>query len=90
MGGDTRRRGVSLGGSAGFDRTHQGDAITNGLSLDRDAEEQAVELFASNLPKAGEDFLARPMVPNWRRVRSAIPDVLKRLEMAVAEETKRE
>ena len=69
---------------------YQSDAVTNGLDLDRDAEEQAAELFASNLLSAGQDFLARPMespyVPSWRRVRSAIPDFLQRLEMAVEED----
>ena len=63
------------------------DALTNGLELDRDAEEQAVELFAGILLKAGEDFLARPMdspyVPSWRRVRAALPDFLQRLAEAV-------
>ena len=69
---------------------YQSDAVTNGLNLDRDAEEQAVELFASNLLSAGQDFLAHPMespyVPSWRRVRSAIPDFLQRLEAAVEED----
>ena len=71
---------------------YQSDAVTNGLNLDRDAEEQAVELFASNLLDAGQDFLAYPMespyVPSWRRVRSAIPDFLQRLEAAVEEDNK--
>ena len=71
---------------------YQSDAVTNGLNLDRDAEEQAVELFASNLLSAGKDFLAHPMespyVPSWRRVRSAIPDFLQRLEAAVEEDNK--
>ena len=69
---------------------YQSDAVTNGLNLDRDAEEQAAELFASNLLSAGQDFLAHPMessyVPSWRRVRSAIPDFLQRLELAVEED----
>ena len=72
---------------------YQSDAVTNGLNLDRDAEEQAVELFASNLLSAGKDFLAHPMespyVPSWRRVRSAIPDFLQRLEAAVEEDNKK-
>ncbi len=69
---------------------YQNDAVTNGLMLDRDAEEQAAELFASNLLTAGKEFLEHPMdapyVPSWRRVRSAIPDVLQRLEEAVEED----
>ena len=37
--------------------SYANDAAINGLSLDRHAEEQAVELFASNILKAGEAFL---------------------------------
>ncbi len=63
------------------------DAVTNGLELDRDAEEQAVELFSGILLKAGDDFMARPMdspyVPSWRRVRAALPDLPERLVEAV-------
>lgn len=69
---------------------YQSDAVTNGLHLDRDAEEKAAELFAATVLSAGEDFLDRPMespfVPSWRRVRSALPDFLQRLEQAVEED----
>ena len=71
---------------------YQSDAVTNGLQLDRDAEEQAVELFASNLLRAGQDFLTHPMetpyVPSWRRVRSALPDFLQQLSEAVEEDSR--
>ncbi|WP_444988732.1 glycosyl transferase [Halomonas mongoliensis] len=63
------------------------DAVMNGLSLDRHAEERAVELFAANLLEAGSVFLdnpgERPFIPSWNRVRSAIPDLLGRLHDAV-------
>jgi glucosyl-3-phosphoglycerate synthase len=59
------------------------DARMNGLSLDRHAEEQAVELFAANLLEAGGAFLdnpgERPFIPSWNRVRSAIPDLPGRM-----------
>ncbi|MEM7234038.1 MAG: glycosyl transferase, partial [Planctomycetota bacterium] len=63
------------------------DAIMNGLTLDRHAEEKAVELFAHNVMRAGVDFLSHPdetpFIPSWRRVISAIPDILPRLHEAV-------
>lgn len=70
-----------------FVETYHNDAIMNGLTLDIHAEEQAVELFAENIIKAGEDFLdspmERPFIPSWSRVISAIPDVLEQLSSAV-------
>ncbi len=73
-----------------FVETYHNDAVMNGLSLDIHHEEQAVELFAENIMKAGEAFLDRPMerpfIPSWSRVISAIPDVLKQLRDAVEED----
>ena len=73
-----------------FIETYYNDARMNGLSLDRHAEEQAVELFAENIMSAGEHFLANPMeapfIPSWNRVISAIPDILDRLYEAVEED----
>ncbi|MGQ7245840.1 glycosyl transferase [Halomonas sp. V046] len=63
------------------------DAVMNGLSLDRHAEEQAVELFATNLIEAGNAFLdnprEKPFIPSWNRVRAAVPDLPERLHAAV-------
>ncbi|PLX91211.1 MAG: glycosyl transferase, partial [Desulfuromonas sp.] len=59
------------------------DALMNGLTLDRHKEEKAVELFAENIMRAGEQFLSNPMetpfMPSWNRVISAIPDILERI-----------
>lgn len=70
-----------------FVETYFNDAVINGLTLDIHAEEQAVELFAENIMKAGEAFLEKPMerpfIPSWSRVISAIPDVLDQLQAAV-------
>ncbi len=70
-----------------FVETYHNDAVMNGLTLDIHAEEQAVELFAENIIKAGEAYLERPMerpfIPSWSRVISAIPDVLEQLSNAV-------
>ena len=66
---------------------YQSDAVINGLSLDRHVEEQAIDMFAINVYRAGEMFLDNPMmvptVPSWKRVISAIPDMYNRLLEAV-------
>lgn len=73
--------------------TYHNDAVINGLSLDIHEEEEAVELFAQNIMKAGDQFLERPMeapfIPSWNRVVSAMPDVFDRLYSAVEEDNER-
>ena len=63
------------------------DAAINGLGLDRHAEEQAVELFASDILKAGEAFLdggeESPFIPSWHRVTSVYRNVFADLLDAV-------
>ncbi len=63
------------------------DAIMNGLTLDIHEEEQAVEMFAENIIKAGDAFfnmpMERPFIPSWNRVVSAVPDVFEQLLEAV-------
>lgn len=75
-----------------FVETYRNDSVINGLSLDIHKEEQAVELFAENIRKAGETFLDNPMetpfIPSWRRIISAVPDVLERISGAVEEDMK--
>ncbi len=70
-----------------FVEMYYNDALMNGLSLDIHREEQAVELFAGNIVKAGSVFLDNPMetpfIPSWNRVISAIPTVLDDLKAAV-------
>jgi len=59
--------------------SYANDADINGLSLDRDAEERAVELFAGNILKGGESFLESgeetPFIPAWGRVTSVYTEV---------------
>ncbi len=66
---------------------YHADAVINSLTLDRHAEEQAVDIFAANVYRAGEMFLDNPMqvptVPSWKRVISAIPNFYDRLREAV-------
>ena len=63
------------------------DAIMNGLTLDRHKEENAIELFAQNIIKAGEIFLDNPsetpFIPCWNRVTSAVPEILEMIKDAV-------
>lgn len=74
-----------------FVETYHNDAIINGLKLDIHKEEQAVELFASNIMKAGQDFIDSPMetpfIPSWNRVKSAIPNIMEQLKEAVEADT---
>lgn len=63
------------------------DAIINGLVVTRHAEEEAVELFAQAIMRAGDIFLERPsetpFIPSWNRVTSAIPEFLEKIYDAV-------
>ena len=70
-----------------FIEAYKNDAIINGLDLDIHKEEQAVELFAENIIKAGEKFLEDPMetpfIPSWNRVVNAVPDIFEQIKEAV-------
>ena len=67
------------------------DASINGLRYDRHKEGGAVELFAENIMRAGNEFLEKPMeapfLPSWKRVIAAVPDILTRLTHAVEADT---
>jgi len=71
---------------------YHNDARANGLHTDPHQEEEAVELFAANIVEAGHTFLETPMetpfIPNWSRVQSADPDLLRKLNDAVAADGK--
>jgi glucosyl-3-phosphoglycerate synthase len=66
------------------------DAMINGLSFDRHAEELAVNTFAESLRDAAHSFLENPLaqqvIPNWNRVLAAVPDFFVQL-LAVVRET---
>ena len=66
------------------------DAVINGLSIDRDKEEHMVDLFAKNIYKAGIDYLDYPyqipFMPSWKRVISAVPDVMDDFRKIVAQD----
>lgn len=65
---------------------YHADAVMNGLAIDRHKEEQAIELFAENIMRAGNFFLENPhetpFIPTWNRVHSADPDFLADLNAA--------
>lgn len=69
---------------------YHSDAILNGLHFDLHREEQAVELFARNIIKAGQSFLDKPLekpvIPSWNRVKDAMPDILAQIYRAVEED----
>ncbi|MFC6636828.1 glycosyl transferase [Sulfitobacter sp. JBTF-M27] len=64
------------------------DARMNGVSIDRHAEESAIELFAENIMRAGHFFLENPhetpFIPTWNRVHAADPTFLSALRKAAA------
>jgi glucosyl-3-phosphoglycerate synthase len=68
-------------------KCYYADARLNGLEFDRHQEEQAVAAFARMVRLAAqsylEDPLGKPLIPNWNRVVSAIPNFFHLLLEAV-------
>jgi glucosyl-3-phosphoglycerate synthase len=68
-------------------RFYAADAAINGLVYPRHEEERAVSTFVRSLQLSARDFqedpLASPLVANWNRVQSALPDFLDRFKEAV-------
>jgi len=64
------------------------DAKMNGLTIDRHAEEQSIEMFGENITRAGQLFIENPQetpfIPTWNRVHSADPTLLSDFRAAVA------
>lgn len=64
-------------------RRYHNDSLINSLYFDRHGEAVAIEAFADGVRIAGEqtlkDPLGIPLIPNWSRVISAIPDFFDRL-----------
>ncbi|MEI6280019.1 MAG: glycosyl transferase [Verrucomicrobiae bacterium] len=64
-------------------RFSSADAEVNGLNYDRVEEELAVTTFERAIQTAAQEFLADPlggpMIPDWNRVGSALPDFLPSL-----------
>jgi len=68
-------------------RRYHADALINGLTFDRHAEEIALSAFSKGINLARrsflEDPLGAPLIPNWNRVIAALPDFLTMLNVAV-------
>lgn len=66
---------------------YEADAMINGLAFDRHEEAKAVEAFTNAIAMAAQAFVENPMgnplIPNWNRVRAAIPDIFEMLRLAV-------
>ncbi|EBA10701.1 glycosyl transferase [Roseobacter sp. CCS2] len=62
------------------------DAKMNGLAIDRHTEENAIEMFAENIMRAGQVFLDNPhetpFIPTWNRVHAADPTFLSDMNAA--------
>lgn len=71
---------------------YQHDATINGLLFDRHQEAKAVEAFTKGLGMAGEQYkddpTGMPLIPNWNRITSAIPNFFELLEEAVDADNK--
>ncbi len=73
-------------------RFYHADAEINGLAFDRHQEELAVATFVRGIRTAARQFmenpLGEPLIPNWNRVESALPEFLEELRTAVEEDNK--
>jgi glucosyl-3-phosphoglycerate synthase len=71
-------------------KCYHDDAAINGLYFDRHQETAMVEAFTKAIQIAGKEFqenpLYSPLIPNWNRVTSAIPDFLEKLNETVEQE----
>ena len=70
---------------------YHADAAINSLSFDRHEEESAAATFSRGLKIAGQQYLEDPtgvpLIPNWNRITSAIPDFLDMLHEAVEQDS---
>jgi len=68
-------------------RFYSADAVLNGLRYPRHDEESAVATFVRSISSASRAFqndpLWTPLIPNWNRIQSALPDFFDDLNRAV-------
>lgn len=71
-------------------RFYGADAVINGLKYPRHEEETAVATFVRSIRNAAETYqkdpLWSPLIPNWNRIESALPNFLDELRDAVRED----
>jgi glucosyl-3-phosphoglycerate synthase len=62
-----------------FVELYKSDATMNGLQYDFHKEEEVIDLFVKNIYQSGINFLNNPdivpLMPNWKRVQSAFPEI---------------
>lgn len=68
-------------------RFYHADAEINGLAFDRHQEELAVSTFVRSIRTAATEYmkdpLGEPLIPNWNRVESALPEFFGEMRAAV-------
>ena len=73
-------------------RFYHADAEINGLAFDRHQEELAVATFVRGIRTAAREYmddpLGEPLIPNWNRVESALPEFLDEMRVAVESDNK--
>ena len=73
-----------------FVELYKADAAMNGLTYDFHKEEEVIDLFVKNIYQSGIDFLNKPdivpLMPSWKRVRSAFPNILEEFHQIVEED----
>lgn len=73
-------------------RAYGADAAMNGLTFPRHEEETAVSVFGRSIREAAHSHTADPMfwplIPNWNRVESALPEFLATFNEAVAQDNR--
>lgn len=73
-----------------FVELYKADAAMNGLHYDFHKEEEVIDLFVKNVYQSGIDFLNNPdsvpLMPSWKRVRSAFPNILEEFHQIVEED----
>lgn len=73
-----------------FVELYNADASMNGLKYDFHKEEEVIDLFVKNIYQSGINFLNNPdtvpLMPSWKRVQSAFPDILEEFNQIVEED----
>lgn len=73
-----------------FVELYNADASMNGLKYDFHKEEEVIDLFVKNIYQSGINFLNNPdtvpLIPSWKRVQSAFPDILEEFNQIVEED----
>ena len=75
-----------------FVELYKADASMNGLQYDFHKEEEVIDVFVKNIYQSGIDFLSNPdivpLMPSWKRVYSAFPDIYEEFYQIVEEDNK--